>query len=107
MAGSSHGHTPAAWTGVTIAFIGFCVSGVFMVAANSLGFWAGIAIILLGGVVGLAMKAAGLGMPKESEELVRARELAGRPQAAAQAQAQAAGESAKAEAQSEPQTQTA
>ena len=70
MAGSSHGHTPAAWTGVIICFIGFCVAGVFMVAANPLGFWAGIAVILLGGVVGLAMKAAGLGMPKES---VRAR----------------------------------
>lgn len=34
MAGSSHGHTPAAWTGVIISFIGFCVAGVFMVAAN-------------------------------------------------------------------------
>ena len=66
MAGSSHGHTPAAWTGVIIAFIGFCVAGAFMVAANPLGFWAGIAVVLLGGVVGLAMRATGLGMPKES-----------------------------------------
>lgn len=39
MAGSSHGHTPAAWTGVIIAFIGFCVSGAFMVMADPLGFW--------------------------------------------------------------------
>lgn len=76
MAGSSHGHTPAAWTGVTIATIGFCVAGVFMVAANPLGFWAGVAVIILGGVVGLAMKAAGLGMPKESEAHVRARSQA-------------------------------
>lgn len=66
MAGSSHGHTPAAWTGVTIAFIGFCIAGVFMVAANPLGFWGGIVVVLLGGVVGGAMRAAGLGMPKES-----------------------------------------
>lgn len=57
MAGSSHGHTPAAWTGVIISFIGFCVAGVFMVAANPLGFWAGAAVILIGGVVGFAMKA--------------------------------------------------
>ncbi|MEU2430152.1 MULTISPECIES: HGxxPAAW family protein [unclassified Streptomyces] len=64
MAGSSHGHTPAAWTGVTISFIGFCIAGVFMVAANPLGFWAGMGVTLLGGVVGLAMKAAGLGMPE-------------------------------------------
>ncbi|WP_327428003.1 MULTISPECIES: HGxxPAAW family protein [unclassified Streptomyces] len=64
MAGSSHGHTPAAWTGVIIAFIGFCVSGAFMVMANPLGFWAGMVIVALGGVVGLAMRAAGLGQPK-------------------------------------------
>ncbi|MFG3493608.1 HGxxPAAW family protein [Streptomyces sp. NPDC047928] len=82
MAGSAHGHTPAAWTGVTIAFIGFCVAGVFMVAANPLGFWAGMGVVLLGGVVGLAMKAAGLGMPKESAEVVKARAEAGRAQAA-------------------------
>src|ERR1044072_4339455 len=41
MAGSSHGHTPAAWTGVTIAFIGFCVAGAFMVMAPPAGFWGG------------------------------------------------------------------
>jgi UPF0716 family protein affecting phage T7 exclusion len=82
MAGSSHGHTPAAWTGVTIAFIGFCVAGVFMVAANPLGFWAGVAVIILGGVIGLAMKAAGLGMPKESEAHVRARSQADQAQVA-------------------------
>ncbi|MFF2993998.1 HGxxPAAW family protein [Streptomyces sp. NPDC057950] len=64
MAGSSHGHTPAAWTGVIIAFIGFCVSGAFMVMADPLGFWAGMVIVLLGGVVGMAMRAAGLGQPK-------------------------------------------
>ena len=53
MAGSSHGHTPAAWTGVIIAFIGFCVAGAFMVMAQPLGFWAGMAIVVLGGVVGV------------------------------------------------------
>ncbi|MFD7612508.1 HGxxPAAW family protein [Streptomyces sp. NPDC059828] len=69
MAGSSHGgghgHTPAAWTGVIISFIGFCVAGVFMVANNPLGFWAGFGVILLGAVVGGAMKAAGLGSKLE------------------------------------------
>ncbi|MFF7200984.1 MULTISPECIES: HGxxPAAW family protein [unclassified Streptomyces] len=64
MAGSAHGHTPAAWTGVIIAFIGFCIAGVFMVAANPLGFWAGMGVVVAGGLVGLAMRAAGLGMPK-------------------------------------------
>ncbi|QGZ48483.1 MULTISPECIES: HGxxPAAW family protein [Streptomyces] len=76
MAGSAHGHTPAAWTGVIISFIGFCIAGVFMVAANVTGFWAGMAVIALGGAVGLAMKVAGLGMPKESEEVASARAAA-------------------------------
>jgi hypothetical protein len=80
MAGSSHGHTPAAWTGVIISFIGFCIGGVFMVAADVAGFWVGIGVILLGLVVGLSMKAAGFGMPKESAEMVQARAEAGQAQ---------------------------
>ncbi|MFD9243118.1 HGxxPAAW family protein [Streptomyces sp. NPDC059556] len=76
MAGSAHGHTPAAWTGVIISFIGFCIAGVFMVAANQVGFWAGLGVVLLGGVVGGGMKAAGLGMPKDSAAVVAAREAA-------------------------------
>ncbi|MEV7420335.1 HGxxPAAW family protein [Streptomyces sp. NPDC089919] len=64
MAGSSHGHTPAAWTGVIIAFIGFCIAGAFMVLANPVGFWAGLAVVALGGVVGMAMRAAGMGQKK-------------------------------------------
>ncbi|WP_189312656.1 HGxxPAAW family protein [Streptomyces brasiliensis] len=65
MAGSSHGHTPAAWTGVIIAFIGFCVAGAFVVMAQPLGFWAGMVIIALGGVVGGIMRSMGLGQPKD------------------------------------------
>jgi hypothetical protein len=66
MAGSSHGHTPAAWTGVIISFIGFCIAGMFMVAAQPWGFWAGLAVVLLGGVVGYVMKMMGLGQPKQN-----------------------------------------
>ncbi|MBW5487004.1 HGxxPAAW family protein [Streptomyces bambusae] len=72
MAGSSHGHTPAAWTGVIISFIGFCAAGAFMVMANPLGFWASIAVIFLGGVVGMAMRAAGMGSVKpEHDDLAK------------------------------------
>ena len=56
-----HGHTPAAWTGVIIAFVGFCVAGAFMVAAQPVGFWAGMGLTLLGAVVGGVMKLMGLG----------------------------------------------
>ncbi|MEU1616149.1 HGxxPAAW family protein [Streptomyces sp. NPDC005722] len=67
MAGNSHGHTPAAWTGVTIAFIGFCVAAAFVVLAEPIGMFAGLAVAALGGVVGLGMRAAGLGkaMPEK------------------------------------------
>ncbi|MBC9724603.1 HGxxPAAW family protein [Streptomyces sp. TRM68367] len=72
MAGSSHGHTPAAWTGVTIAFIGFCVAGAFMVLDQPLGFWAGMVVVLLGGVVGAIMRAMGLGQPQHAHPVHQA-----------------------------------
>ncbi|MEU1375677.1 HGxxPAAW family protein [Streptomyces triculaminicus] len=62
MSASDHGHTPAAWTGVTIAFIGFCISGAFVVAAKPVGFWAGMVVVALGGVVGGIMRSMGMGM---------------------------------------------
>ncbi|MFE0631048.1 HGxxPAAW family protein [Streptomyces sp. NPDC008238] len=68
MAGNSHGHTPAAWTGVTIAFIGFCVAAAFVVLAEPIGMFAGLAVAALGGVVGLGMRAAGLGKPMPEKQ---------------------------------------
>ncbi|KUL67844.1 MULTISPECIES: HGxxPAAW family protein [unclassified Streptomyces] len=68
MAGNSHGHTLAAWTGVTIAFIGFCVAGAFMVMAQPAGFWAGMGVVILGGIVGWVMSAMGMGQPKDAHE---------------------------------------
>jgi hypothetical protein len=60
-----HGHTAAGWTGVIIAIVGFCVAGGFMVAAKPVGFWAGMAIVLIGTVVGGIMKLMGLGRNDE------------------------------------------
>ncbi|WP_327069643.1 hypothetical protein OG500_28180 [Kitasatospora sp. NBC_01250] len=61
MSSQAHGHTPAAWTGSAIVFVGFCVSGAAMIMASVPIFWAGIAVILIGGVVGKAMSMAGMG----------------------------------------------
>lgn len=61
MAAAAHGHTPAAWTGVVISFIGFGVAGVAMILPSVLLTWAGLAVVLLGGVVGKAMSMAGMG----------------------------------------------
>ncbi|MGW5865406.1 HGxxPAAW family protein [Streptomyces sp. NPDC055239] len=68
MSGTSHGHTPAAWTGVIIAVIGFCVAGAFVVMANPLGVVAGMVIVIGGGVVGMIMSAAGLGQAKRKPQ---------------------------------------
>jgi hypothetical protein len=61
MSKQAHGHTPAAWTGVVVSFVGFCVNGAGLIMASQLVFWLGVAIILGGGAAGLAMKMAGMG----------------------------------------------
>ncbi|WP_371496407.1 hypothetical protein OG871_11040 [Kitasatospora sp. NBC_00374] len=61
MSAAAHGHTPAAWTGVTIAFIGFTVSGVAMIIPSIPLFWAGLVVVVAAGVVGKAMSMAGMG----------------------------------------------
>ncbi|KDN86273.1 HGxxPAAW family protein [Kitasatospora cheerisanensis] len=75
MASAAHGHTPAAWTGVVISFVGFCVAGVAMIMPNVVLTIAGLAVVLIGGVVGKAMSMAGMGKqpsknfaPAHSEE---------------------------------------
>ncbi|GLX48193.1 hypothetical protein Shyhy01_11430 [Streptomyces hygroscopicus subsp. hygroscopicus] len=80
MAGSSHGHghTPAAWTGVIISFIGFLVAGALMVMGSVIGFWVGMALILGGGVVGGIMKAMGLGQDAKPLAMVGDTRLAAR-----------------------------
>lgn len=76
MSGSSHGnnghgHTVAAWTGVVIAFIGFCVAGAFIVMAKPVGFWAGMAVVALGGVVGMIMRSMGYGQAPQAPVRMR------------------------------------
>ncbi|GAA2077934.1 hypothetical protein GCM10009801_34450 [Streptomyces albiaxialis] len=70
----SHGHTPAAWTGVIIAFIGFCTGSVFMVIPSPVGVAASLVLILAGAVVGGIMRAAGLGAKSKglTEDQLRA-----------------------------------
>ncbi|MFD8598216.1 HGxxPAAW family protein [Kitasatospora sp. NPDC059646] len=75
MASAAHGHTPAAWTGVVISFVGFCVAGVAMIMPSVVLTIAGLAVVLIGGVVGKAMSMAGMGKqpskhfaPASSEE---------------------------------------
>jgi hypothetical protein len=65
--GEDHGHTPAAWTGVTIVFLGSMVGAVGVVMANIPLFWVGLAVMAAGGIVGKAMSVAGVGRKAEAQ----------------------------------------
>ena len=58
----NHGNTPAAWTAVVVALVGFVVGGVGLMFSpiNMVLFWIGVAIVIAAGVVFVAMDTAGL-----------------------------------------------
>jgi hypothetical protein len=57
-----HGRTPAAWTGVTIAMIGFIVGGIAMVIGpNWTLFWISVAILVVALIVTAILRKLGLG----------------------------------------------
>jgi hypothetical protein len=57
-----HGNSPAAWATVIIIMIAFCVGGAFTVMAEPVAaLAAGGGIVVLGGIVGLILRAMGLG----------------------------------------------
>lgn len=62
MAYNSHGHTPAAWTTVTIVFAAFVVGAIAVVIGNWPLFWiGGVGLLVVGGIVGKVMQMMGLG----------------------------------------------
>ena len=63
---TSHGHTTAAWVTVSVVMLGAVMSAVAVVAARPLLFWVGLAVIMVGLVVGRLLKMSGLGQPEPS-----------------------------------------
>jgi hypothetical protein len=57
-----HGNTPAAWTGVTIILAGFVVGGIGLVIDSWTVFWVGVALGVIGPIVGKVMQKLGLGV---------------------------------------------
>src|SRR5438045_810686 len=57
------GRCPAAWTWVTIMFLGSIVSGAGVIVAQPWVFFVGLAVIVVGAVVGKVMQMMGLGVP--------------------------------------------
>lgn len=60
-----HGNTPAAWTAVAVALIGFVVGGVgLMLSPVSYPiFWVGVGLNLVAGLLFVVMTKMGLGEP--------------------------------------------
>ena len=56
-----HGHTVAAWTAVIIIMIAFAVGTVGVVIAQPAMFWAGIGLIVVGGIAGKVLALMGFG----------------------------------------------
>ncbi len=56
-----HGRTPAAWTGVAIALIGFVLGGVGLVVESMPLFYVGLVLGVVSAVVGGVMSKMGMG----------------------------------------------
>jgi hypothetical protein len=63
----NHGHSPAAWTAVILAIIGFTVGGLGVVLALPWVFLVGSAVVLLAAVVGKVLQVMGLGATAAAE----------------------------------------
>jgi hypothetical protein len=50
---ASHGNTPAAWSAVTVALLGFVVGsvGLMLQPVSYLVFWIGVALVVAAGIV--------------------------------------------------------
>jgi hypothetical protein len=58
---ASHGNTPAAWTAVSIMFVGFLIAGLALPFSLPWLFFVGLAVVVIGAVVGKAMQMMGMG----------------------------------------------
>lgn len=57
-----HGHSPAAWTAVTIMLIGFSIGTVAFFFELAWLVWASAALVLIGWIIGGVMAKAGYGV---------------------------------------------
>jgi hypothetical protein len=58
---AAHGNTPAAWTAVSIMFVGFLVSGFALPLDMPWLFVVGLVVVAVGAVVGKVMQMMGMG----------------------------------------------
>jgi hypothetical protein len=58
---TNHGHTTAAWTTTVLVIVGFLVGALGMVLAIDLVFWVGVAVTVLGVLLGKILQVMGHG----------------------------------------------
>lgn len=58
---ASHGNTPAAWTAVSIMFVGFLLAGLALPFELPWLFFVGLGVVVIGAVVGKVMSMMGMG----------------------------------------------
>lgn len=64
----NHGQTPAAWTAVIIILVAFTLGTIAVVIGNWPLFWiGGVALAVIGGVVGKVMAMAGMGAKQKAD----------------------------------------
>ncbi|WP_233580508.1 HGxxPAAW family protein [Streptomyces triticirhizae] len=94
-----HGKTPAAWTAVIIAFVGFGLGSYFTLVAQPWGVAASFVVLLLAAVVGGVMRAMGLGQEQAPVRVAKPA-IAAQPGPADEPATSAAGEQRQAAATS-------
>lgn len=57
-----HGNSPAAWTSVIVMLVGISIGVFFLFLMNFTMVWIGVAILVLGIILGIVMKLAGYGV---------------------------------------------
>ena len=88
MADSSHGGRPSSWLAVTVLLAGFVIGGLGLVIGPTWAlFWAGVAVVAVGGVLALAVGIFSDVVIDEPRDITQEAETA---RATAQAETQAA-----------------
>lgn len=62
---ANHGRTVAAWTTTWVVVAGGLIASIGLVMAATWLFWAGLAVSVLGLVVGKVLSVAGFGQPRD------------------------------------------
>lgn len=68
----NHGQTPAAWTASIIIMLGFLIGCIAVVFLNWVLLGVGLAVVVLGAVVGKVMQMMGMGKQVDDQERVGA-----------------------------------